>query len=274
MACCSFSDAEDIIGDDGLPESLRKWLYKKDDSGNYARDFPKIRVTMGPYNQSFFATDGSSSWWLNLPEGLKDAIKKRRSNDGTGPFTDMPRLVALGVDGDYFMLTEKHAASWRLSGYRGLRELIDQIKDSDAGLSNLENLHLHPYRLQTCIVQNKYGDVGGENLPPHTEEAFSKIKTAIADDILADLKRLETAAAEAEKTTQTQRLLAQAQRIVAMEEQTRQLVELRRQREMMEQAMLMRQQAELRQLNQTINMINAMNIGFMMGNLGFGGSLF
>lgn len=254
---------------DGLPSSLETWLYAKNTSGEYERDFPKLRVTLGPYNKSFFATDGAAAQWLNIPSGLLDVFKSNRSNNGTGPFTDMPRLVALGVDGDYFMLTEKNAACWSLGSYRALRELIVQTKDTPAGLSQIQTLYLHPYRLQSCVLQNKGGQVGGESLPPHTEEAFESIKAAVQED---------TEKQEAEKNLQTvlstQRLLAAAR---AIEEQTslqRQLLLLRRQREAAEQAAVMRQQAQLRQLNQTITMMNAMNLGMMMGNFGFGGNLF
>jgi hypothetical protein len=235
----------------------------------YLRDFPKLRVTLGPYNKSYFATDGSSTWWLNLPSGLLEAFKSHRSNNGTGSFTDMPRLIALGVDGDYFMLTANNAGAWNLGNYRALCELINQTKDSEAGLSNIQTLYLHPYRLQTCVVQNKSGQVGGEHLPPHTEEAFESIKAAVQED---------TEKAEAEKSMQAtlrmQRLLAQAQMVEEQNSLQRELLLLRRQRDEAQQAVLVRQRVQLRQLNQTINAINAMNLGAMMGGFGFGGNLF
>ena len=179
---------------------------------------------------------------MNLPQSLVEALKQKRSNGGTGVFTDAPRCVALGTAENYFMVTEKNAANWCLSDYRELQAILRGCKDTAAGVSNIKSLVLHPYRLQTWIVQTTSGLTVSSNLPPHMEEHFNSVKAAVQEDTLARTALLEGMEKEVA-------LLADYQRRKAME--------------LAEAKML---------LGQTINLMAVMGLGFVMGSNGLNGN--
>lgn len=112
---------------------LRDWLLEKDASGSLKRDLQRLQVTLGPFNESFFATDGSSSVWLNLPAGLSTAMQRRRKPGGG--LSDPPRLVALGAMQSYMMVTHTNGGVWSFPNYGELNAIIDGIKASAGDLS-------------------------------------------------------------------------------------------------------------------------------------------
>ena len=73
----------DRVHSQDIPKGLSDFLYEKDSSGGYERDFPKLKVTLGPYNKSWFATDESMTRWHNLPPGLTKEINSKRDDNGT-----------------------------------------------------------------------------------------------------------------------------------------------------------------------------------------------
>ena len=119
-----------------IPPALREWLYATDSNNVLVRELDDLRVSLGPNNNSFFAHDGKSYKWSNLPSGLNAAIQQRRGS--SGGWADAPRLVCLGADESYIMATEGGGGSWKLDNYRSLRECIDIIKDRDEQLSLIQ----------------------------------------------------------------------------------------------------------------------------------------
>ena len=115
-----------------LPQTLQKWLLEKDASGNAQRNLQKLKISLGPYNESYFATDGTSTRWLNLPTGLGQALENRRKPGGG--WTAEPRLVALGTMSNYIMITDNNGGNWSLPNYKELDAIIDVIKDMEGGL--------------------------------------------------------------------------------------------------------------------------------------------
>jgi len=111
----------------GIPTILSDWLYEKDANGECARHFHSLNISLGPGNNSFWATDGNSAKWTNLPEPLQKAIT---ANLKDGAWIDAPRIVSLGVDGDYIMITTNHAASWRLNHYKEFDAVFDTMKEN------------------------------------------------------------------------------------------------------------------------------------------------
>jgi hypothetical protein len=90
-------------------------------------------VALGPYNESYFVTDGSASQWLKLPSELQKAIQGYRKPGGG--WLDAPRLVALGAHGNYLLVTEQNAANWKLEHYRALQYIIQTLGKEANGLS-------------------------------------------------------------------------------------------------------------------------------------------
>jgi hypothetical protein len=131
---------------EGLPPTLREWLYEKDDKGVLVRELDSLQITLGPYNDSYFATDGKHLKWANLPDQLNEAIKNNRTSDGLWKAQCCPRLVALGAAGDYIMITEGHGGSWILNKYQGLKDCLEVLRDGSFSVIAVIKL------LQLCFV--------------------------------------------------------------------------------------------------------------------------
>ncbi len=173
-------------GGDGLPDGLQAFLFEKDSEGYIARDLSKLRVSLGPYNESYWAYDGSKSQWNNLPAGLLEALEARRKPGGG--WTASPRIVALGANDNFVLITDKNGYSWNLSSYQDLRQIAGSLCERKAdGASMIQTIYLNPYRLQCGVLQVKNGSAFSWNLPPHsdTDEAFKTIAKAIEDETLA-----------------------------------------------------------------------------------------
>lgn len=172
---------------DGLPEALRAFLHEKQ-AGKPVRSLSQIRVTLGPYNKSWWAHDGTQYRWHNLPAGLSEELESRRKPGGGWTMT--PRLVALGASDNYVMITDGHGGAWHLSSYRELDQMLDLMKeDADKRFSMIHNIFLHPYRLQCAILQSRNGHTMGQNLPPHIAEPFESISQTIQKDTSAKIQQ-------------------------------------------------------------------------------------
>lgn len=107
------------------------WLEEKGSDGNYTRPFNKVRLTLGPYNESFFAHDTSSYRWRGLPKDLDDALEKFRKPGGG--WLDAPKVLSLGYNGDYVMVTMNGARAWKLSSYKSCDQLLDLATAKNLG---------------------------------------------------------------------------------------------------------------------------------------------
>jgi hypothetical protein len=166
-----------------------------------------------------------------------------------GGFSSKPIIVALGVDGDYFMKTEGNGGAWLLSNYRELKQIIDTGKNQDGGFASIHNLVLNPYRLQSCVLQLKGGQVGGVNIPPHAQDSFDSIAKAVEDDTLVRTQRLQKL--EEEKLAK----LRATQQLVSLQQQQA----LARQAAMLEQ-MRRNQRNQINQMNQMMAMTSMMTM--------------
>jgi hypothetical protein len=126
----------------GIPTALNTWLYEKDAEGDCVRHFDKLKVSLGPGDDSFFASDGSSYKWSNLPEPLQKALDANLEN---GTWKDSPRIVSLGFDGDYVMVTANNAAAWRLNHFKPLDTLFETMKEN--GTTSLSHVRRATYHL-------------------------------------------------------------------------------------------------------------------------------
>lgn len=96
------------------------------------RKLEKLQIVLGPYNESFYASDGAYFRWRNVPAGLEAAFAERRKTGGG--WTATPRLVVLGAMQDFFMVTEYNGGSWSLSNHQVLQGVINAVKEKDGGL--------------------------------------------------------------------------------------------------------------------------------------------
>lgn len=110
----------------GLPPDLEAWIEQKDARGYMTRNIANLRLALGPNNASFFVTDGKDYFWRNLPAAFNQALEARRKKGGG--FTSAPRIVALGIGGNYVMIDSGNGGSWILSKYPALeKEFSDLI---------------------------------------------------------------------------------------------------------------------------------------------------
>jgi hypothetical protein len=158
------------------------FLYAKTPKGTLLRDLPSIRLTLGPYNTSFFVTDGSACLWMNLPPFLLSALQSRIAK---GTWIDKPRLVVLGADANFLLLTEKNAAVWDLSNYATLSQMLEFSKTQPRGIEEVAIVALHAYRYQCFVAQSRNGTMLCENVPPHEGAAVEAMRAAVVQDTRA-----------------------------------------------------------------------------------------
>ncbi|OCL09278.1 hypothetical protein AOQ84DRAFT_397482 [Glonium stellatum] len=167
------------IESDALPNPLNQFIHEKDAQTRYLRDLKNISICMGSYNESWFASDGKSWLWMNLPSGLESALRARMRD---GNWTDRPRIVTLGVGNDFLMITESNTVVWSLGSYRTLSKWIQLAKNQNDGIASIRSVILHPYRFESFIAQSADGAVISENLPLHMQNDFTATKEAIKSD--------------------------------------------------------------------------------------------
>jgi len=129
---------------------------------------------------------------MNLPHQLLSAFQSRIKD---GNWLDRPRIVALGADSNFLLITEKHAAVWDLSYYVTISKMLEFSRTQIRGIAEVHSIALHPYRYQCFIAQSKNGTTISENLPPHEVSGLEAIKAAI----IQDMQEAERRAKEKEK---------------------------------------------------------------------------
>ena len=98
-------------------------------------------------------------------------------------WTDRPRIVALGGNDDFLVITEGNTTVWSLEFYRTLSKMIQFSKTQNDGIHSVV---LHPCRFQSFIAQSVNGVIISENLPPHIQNNFAVTKEAIKSDTAQD----------------------------------------------------------------------------------------
>ncbi|KAH6612057.1 hypothetical protein C7974DRAFT_90573 [Boeremia exigua] len=173
-------DNQDRINTVGLPAELITFLYARNDNGRPARNIPAIRCTLGPQNTSFFAHDSAAYLWMNLPPDLLSALQSRIQN---GSWTDRPRLVALGADATFVLITAQHRVIWTLDPYPLLSTHLETLRAARR-IPDLTNITLHAYRYGCFVAQSRDGTLRAENLPPHQQSGLKTMADAVARDSL------------------------------------------------------------------------------------------
>jgi hypothetical protein len=116
---------------------------------------------------------------MSLPPKLLTALQSRiRGND----WHDKPRIVALGCDDNFLLVTASHAAVWELSHYRAISSMLASSQTQTRGIQEVHNIVLHAYRYQCFIAQSFNGSLVFENLPPHELEGMQEMVGALIRD--------------------------------------------------------------------------------------------
>ena len=157
-------------------------MYTRNPGGQLTRNVPAIRCILGPYNASFFVHDSSAYLWMSIPDGLLTALQARIRN---GSWVDKPRIVALGADDNFLLITEKNAAIWDLDNYKTVSDMLDFARTQEHGIRDIHNIIMHPYRYGCFVAQSKNGALMHENLPPHQVSGIINM----VDPVLRDVER-------------------------------------------------------------------------------------
>lgn len=124
---------------------------------------------------------------MNIPRLLLEKLQVRIQN---GAFTDQPRIVALGTDNDFLLITEQDAAIWDLPNYRMLSQMLDYARTQHRGIEEVANVVLHPYRYQGFVAQSRNGTLLYDNLPQWSMDGLEGMKGAsLRDSREADVRR-------------------------------------------------------------------------------------
>jgi hypothetical protein len=175
---------QDRIDSHGLPPELLEFIYARNVQNAYVREISRIRCSLGPYNESFFAHDGSAYRWMNLPATLLSALQARIKD---GNWIDSPRLVSLGANNNFVLITKKHAAFWDLEHYKTIANLLQYSTTQERGISEIHSVILHAHRFGSFVTQSRNGTLIHENLPPHSLPGIQ----AMCAPMLQDSKALE-----------------------------------------------------------------------------------
>ncbi|KAF1361249.1 hypothetical protein EJ07DRAFT_112876 [Lizonia empirigonia] len=194
-------DGKDHINSAGLPDELMDFIYSKTPHGQPTRNISAIRCVLGAYNSSFFVHDSSAYIWMSIPDGLLSALQARIKN---GSWIDKPRIVALGADDDFMLITEKNAAIWDLENYKTASDILEFSRTQERGIQDIHNIVLHPYRYGCFIAQSKNGTLLHENLPPHQLPGITNMIEPIKRDTESAGRKM-VARRESEQRDSTQR---------------------------------------------------------------------
>jgi len=235
-----------------LPQALRTWLLEEDSSGVPVRELEKLKVSLGPFNTSFFATDGTSWRWENLPAVLQKALNDRLGSNGRWlNQADKPRMVVLGAHDTYVLINHGGGGQWELDDYKALDEVIRTLAKREDRFDLIENLVLDQHRLNAFVMQLRDGILlCSTAVIPHAQDALQTMKQTIKDDALAAQKR------------ELESKLAQLQLATRLQKMQNELLVLER-----------RRAQEMNDYAQMINGLNALNLGLGAMSL-FGGGLF
>ncbi|KAI9679592.1 MAG: hypothetical protein M1829_001554 [Trizodia sp. TS-e1964] len=153
-----------------IPSALRDWLYAKDVQGAFVRAFSRLAVSLGPGNGSFWATDGTSYKWKNLPAGLQKAVDGLLTN---GVWSDNPRCTKY---------TEVNWVFWRLNNYKELDGLFDMF-NKQSKLSLIHKFSLSPHQADACALLLETGTLAWEGTPASAKEGLDNMEKAFKEDV-------------------------------------------------------------------------------------------
>ncbi|KAF2502693.1 hypothetical protein BU16DRAFT_16975 [Lophium mytilinum] len=172
----SFRDADGLIycRHFNLPNPLTSWLYNS--QPQIIRDLTKLYITLGQY-ESYYAADGSSSSWANLPPTLEKALESRRTEHSPWKPGEEPTFVSLGAEGRYFMRTANGGGGWEL---KGKAEGINKYLTDAPNFSDIAGLWLFPSH-PDCYIMTTMEGKAFSNLPEHTWQDYTKMAHSIPD---------------------------------------------------------------------------------------------
>ena len=116
---------------------------------------------------------------MSIPDGLLSALQSRIKN---GSWVDKPRIVALGADNNFLLITEKNIAIWDLENYKVISGILEVARAQIPGIRDIQNIVLHPHRYGCFVAQFRNGSLKHENLPPHQRSGIANMVDPVLQD--------------------------------------------------------------------------------------------
>lgn len=116
---------------------------------------------------------------MSIPDGLLNALQSRIKN---GSWIDKPRIVALGTNDDFLLITEKNIAIWDLENYKTVSDMLESARSREYGIRDIHNIVLHAYRYESYVAHFKTGGLMHGNLPPHQISGITSMADPISKD--------------------------------------------------------------------------------------------
>ena len=107
---------------------MAEWLYARGTDDNATRDLTRLHVSLGHCATSFWAADGESYIWDGLPKELEESLASLRNPDG---WQRTPKLVVLGADEDFFLMTDDGFYAWELKNYAELDTVLNVLNKAE-----------------------------------------------------------------------------------------------------------------------------------------------
>jgi hypothetical protein len=126
---------------------------------------------------------------MNLPDKLLAALQSRLK---MGFWTDQPRLVVLGANNDFVLITKRHIPIWNLECYKALNEMLNSASLQERGASDIHAINLHAYRFGSFVTISQNGTIQHENVPPHSIPGLHAMIKPVSLDTRAAQHRVLT----------------------------------------------------------------------------------
>lgn len=138
---------------------------------------------------------------MNLPSQLLAALQSRITD---GNWNDRPRIVALGANNNFALITEKNAAVWALSNYNTIAQLLEHSNTQHNIIADVHAMNLHTYRYSCFVMQSRNGALSCEGVPAHSVPALQALKASVVQDTHA-VKRISPVRRDSERREGMQR---------------------------------------------------------------------
>lgn len=117
-------------------QGLAAYLLERNPLQGFVRDLRRLQVSFGGRDGSYWASDGQSSMSNELPDKLEQDLRNLQLPGGA--WLTKPRLVALGVDDNYVLLTTSGPFSSQLRAYPKVFAALDGMSSVPGGVDQIQ----------------------------------------------------------------------------------------------------------------------------------------
>ncbi|KAM5520405.1 hypothetical protein FOXYSP1_18829 [Fusarium oxysporum f. sp. phaseoli] len=151
---------------------LAEYLLNRNPQTGYTRDLRHLEVSFGGREGSYWATDGQTSIYRELPEKLEQDLGMLQTESGV--WRDSPRFVALGAKENYVLATRCGAFSSQLGSYPQVFHTLNGVASAPAGVGVIGGIYLS-YFEGSSVVQWTDGSLCGFHLSPEATRDIAQI---------------------------------------------------------------------------------------------------